>query len=176
MVRKTAVFLIGALVLPATVFSSPAEARYWRGGFWGPASPRRWSRERSSEVWQPRHMHMAPDIMAPGLMDITAALMDTIPALTTLIKPIPTAPTGKLIDAITRLMVVIATAPGKKPQKVARADLRNGAMSRPAGTQLRHLNAGELRTARSLSRKRCQSSEGEHLCTHLAKALVVSVR
>ena len=36
MVRKTAFFLIGALVLPATVFSSPAEARYWRGGFWGP--------------------------------------------------------------------------------------------------------------------------------------------
>ena len=36
MVRKTAVFLISALVLPATVSSSPAEARYWRGGFWGP--------------------------------------------------------------------------------------------------------------------------------------------
>jgi|SRR6516165_2066088 hypothetical protein len=36
MVRKTAFFLIGALVLPATVSSSPAEARYWRGGFWGP--------------------------------------------------------------------------------------------------------------------------------------------
>jgi len=34
MVRKTAFFLIGALVLPATVSSSPAEARYWRGGFW----------------------------------------------------------------------------------------------------------------------------------------------
>jgi hypothetical protein len=73
-------------------------------------------------------MHMAPDIMAPALMDITAALMDTIPALTTLIKPIPTASMGKLIDAITRLTVVIATVLGKKPLKVARADLRHGAM------------------------------------------------
>src|SRR5215471_12966967 len=35
-VRKTALVLIGALVLPAFVSSSPAEARYWRGGFWGP--------------------------------------------------------------------------------------------------------------------------------------------
>ena len=32
--RKTALLLIGALVLPAFVSSSPAEARYWRGGFW----------------------------------------------------------------------------------------------------------------------------------------------
>ena len=33
--RKTALlFLIGALALPAIVSSSPAEARYWRGGFW----------------------------------------------------------------------------------------------------------------------------------------------
>ena len=33
--RKTALVLIGALVLPAIVSSSPAEARYWgwRGGF-----------------------------------------------------------------------------------------------------------------------------------------------
>ena len=70
----------------------------------GRASPRRWSREQSSEVWQPRHMRMGPDIMA------SPALMDIIPALTTLIKPIPTASMGKLIDAITRLTVVIATA------------------------------------------------------------------
>jgi hypothetical protein len=33
-VRKTALVLIGALVLPVIVSSSPAEARYWRGGFW----------------------------------------------------------------------------------------------------------------------------------------------
>jgi hypothetical protein len=33
-VRKTALVLLGALVLPAFVSSSPAEARYWRGG-WG---------------------------------------------------------------------------------------------------------------------------------------------
>jgi hypothetical protein len=33
-VRKTALVLIGALVLPAFVSSSPAEARYWRGGYW----------------------------------------------------------------------------------------------------------------------------------------------
>ena len=68
-------------------------------------------------------MRMGPDIMA------SPALMDTIPALTTLIKPIPTASMGKLIDAITRLTVVIATALGKKPQKVARADLKRGATS-----------------------------------------------
>jgi hypothetical protein len=77
----------------------------------GRVSPRHWLREQSSEVWQPRHMRMGPDIMvSPALMDITAALMDTIPALTTLIKPIPTASMGKLIDAITRLTVVITTA------------------------------------------------------------------
>jgi hypothetical protein len=34
-VRKTALVLLGALVLPAFVSSSPAEARYWRGGYWG---------------------------------------------------------------------------------------------------------------------------------------------
>src|SRR5215471_11300818 len=33
-VKKTALVLIGALVLPAIVSSSPAEARYWRGGYW----------------------------------------------------------------------------------------------------------------------------------------------
>ena len=34
-VRKTALLLIGALVLPAFVSSSPAEARFWRGpGYW----------------------------------------------------------------------------------------------------------------------------------------------
>ena len=96
---------------------------------------------------------MAPDIMAPVLMDITAALTDTIPALTTLIKPIPTARTGKLIDAITRLTVVIATALGKKPQKVARADLKRGAMSKLAGTQGRHLE-GVWRIIGRLPRKR----------------------
>jgi hypothetical protein len=57
---------------------------------------------------------MGPDIMA------SPALMDTIPALTTLIKPIPTASMGKLIDAITRLTVVIATAPGKSPRDLGR--------------------------------------------------------
>jgi hypothetical protein len=33
-VRKTALLLIGALVLPVIVSSSPAEARFWRGGYW----------------------------------------------------------------------------------------------------------------------------------------------
>ena len=32
--RKTALLLIGALVVPVIVSSSPAEARYWRGGYW----------------------------------------------------------------------------------------------------------------------------------------------
>jgi hypothetical protein len=34
MLRKTALLLIGALVLPAIVSLSPAEARYWRGGYY----------------------------------------------------------------------------------------------------------------------------------------------
>ena len=34
MVRKTALLLIGALVFPAIVSLSPAEARYWRGGYY----------------------------------------------------------------------------------------------------------------------------------------------
>jgi hypothetical protein len=33
-VRKTALLLIGALVLTAIVSPGPAEARYWRGGYW----------------------------------------------------------------------------------------------------------------------------------------------
>ena len=82
-------------------------------------------------------MRMGLDIMAsPALMDTIPALI-TIPALTTLIKPIPTASMGKLIDAIIRRTVVIATALGKKPARfkrrpvppIARADLRHGAMS-----------------------------------------------
>ena len=32
--RKTALLLIGALVLPVVLSSSSAEARYWRGGYW----------------------------------------------------------------------------------------------------------------------------------------------
>jgi len=73
-------------------------------------------------------MRMGPDIMA------SLAPMDTIPALTTLIKPIPTASMGKLIDAITRLTVVIATAGNSDGERrarspsVARADSKHSAM------------------------------------------------
>jgi hypothetical protein len=39
MVRKTALLLIGVLVLPAILSLSPAEARYWRSGYYGGLYP-----------------------------------------------------------------------------------------------------------------------------------------
>jgi hypothetical protein len=38
-VRRTALVLIGALAIPAFVSSSPAEARYWGGGWRGGFGP-----------------------------------------------------------------------------------------------------------------------------------------